>query len=122
MNPNLASIKKEWYKKLKDSGFEDIETDDGKLIRWSSSYLKQVSKEGRETQQHAKESYYRLAGQFYHSYLFETRQEKLVWELHSSGKSMRDIAKVIKMSSTTVKERIHKLRNIMFKEAKVQNE
>jgi len=97
----FKKLQNEWYKKLKDSGFEDIETPGGFLKGLSSSSGKPSNKEGyswgeRELYNKSKEEYYRLAGHFLHDYKFESNIEKFIWELHSNGVSVRSIVSVLK--------------------------
>lgn len=75
-----------WYKKLKASGFEDIETDDDQLRVWhSTEFMKNFNVDTFT----AKESYYRLAGQFLHGHTFKNRVEKMIWDWHSQAVGVR---------------------------------
>lgn len=89
----FLALKKKWDKKLKSSGFEDIEQDDGNLKLWSSHFFKVRF---NETLFGAKEEYYRLAGQFLHEKVFKDHKTKLIWQLHSEGISIRDIVIALK--------------------------
>lgn len=88
------SLKKEWYEKLADSGFKDIEQDEFKF-----KHVSHASYFGREIVKrnyHAKSEYYSMAGQFLNSYKFESELEKVIWEYHANGISLRNIAKLLK--------------------------
>jgi hypothetical protein len=81
-------LKTYWYKKLAKSGFEDIENDKQQLKQSSSKFSEAVVVRTWS----AKSEYYSMAGQFLHSYKFKTPLERIVWEYHANGISIRDIA------------------------------
>lgn len=85
----FSKLQAEWYRKLKKSGFDDVEQTDGNLKIWSAHYFQSAYTPDSFT---AKETYYRLAGQFLHSHKFKTPHEREVWRLHSEGESIRAIA------------------------------
>lgn len=117
-------LKKEWYKRLENSGFQDIEQDEDNLKSWSVSKGVRNRNNGASAQQvlenrEARETYYRLAGQFLHDYRFTSRTDRLIWEKHSDGESIRDIVKIlalhgIKTTKNPVNEVIKTLRDIML--------
>ena len=91
----FKALQSQWYKKLKKSGFEDIENSKGDLKKYESATWNRNTKhttEERVESRKAKADYYRIAGQFLHDYLFETALDKKIWTLHSIGKSYRVIA------------------------------
>src|SRR5271165_2288854 len=92
-----------WYKKLKDSGFEDIEDDAGNLKTYEGGqffeehHLYDQLKHQTKEEQHqiaieATTRYYQLATQFMHTYPFKRNLDKIVWEYHAVGTSRRRIA------------------------------
>lgn len=115
---SLKTLQKIWYKKLKDSGFNDIEdTNSPKefLKTWHSSYF--ISRYTTESFER-KESYYRLCSHFLWDYSFQSNLEREIWRLHSEGMSLRDIAKSlrsqrIKLNKDNVNKIIVKLVQIM---------
>jgi hypothetical protein len=116
--PDLKTLQKIWYKKLKNTGFVDIEdTNSPKefLKTWHSSYF--ISRYTPETFER-KEAYYRLCSHFLWDYEFESNLEREIWRLHSEGMSLRDIAqslrsKRIKLNKDNVNKIIIKLIKIM---------
>ncbi len=104
MNPRskeLTSLQKVWYKKLKKSGFNDLEYDEDTLKQYSSSKIYRGRLNGKDYADQAvsnvaTESYYRLAGHFLHDHKFETEREKTIWSYHAEGKSFREIAKALR--------------------------
>lgn len=92
-------LKAVWYKKLKDEGFQDIETDEDNLKTWSSRFS---SKKARELWR-AKEAYYYMATNFLNDYSFDSNLEKVIWEYHSNAMSVRNIAKLLNKSTYSKK-------------------
>lgn len=98
----FKKLSKAWEKKLKRSGFEDIEqpadfksgAPDGNLKQWSASFFSAPSRFNPQTYQ-AKEEYYRMAGQFLHQYEFTNKIERLIWQEHSEGHSPDTITKTL---------------------------
>lgn len=89
IRPN-KKLAREWAKKLKDSGFVDIEETDGRLKKWESHFF---THRPDKVFQDAKAEYYRMAGHFLHDHLFVDEEEKLIWTLHADGKGQRQIIK-----------------------------
>lgn len=105
-----------WYKKLKNSGFEDIEKDE--------KYLKFYPLEYFEThydpiKYQAKEDYYRMAGKFLYDHFFNEagnarkdrdQESRLIWQAHAEGTSIRNIVKLIKKKGFKSKrDKVHKI-------------
>lgn len=89
----FKALKDKWYKKLEKSGFEDAEKDENSLKSWHS-YIFVV--EDDTTFQESKKTYYSMAGKFFHDYVFKSKKDKAIWELHSEGISIRNINKTLK--------------------------
>jgi len=102
LDDDFKSLQKLWYKKLKDSGFEDIEDFEGCRIlkRSFSAYTWQHTQQDFDEIQ----DYFRLAGQFYYEHRFENKLEKEIWRLHSEGVSYREIAEILR----THKQKVNK--------------
>jgi len=132
MNPNSKQFKKlqkEWYKKLAKDGFDDIETGEQFLKRYSNCHFlyrsqnKNLDFEDVILKFKSLETYFRLAGYFFNEYDFKDEVEKLIWAQHADGISYRDIAqnlklKNIKTSKTRVHNKIDRLKKIMFERYK----
>lgn len=91
-NPEFRKLQRDWYKKLKEDGFEDIEDTNSKeefLKEWHSSSF-QLSHDPATFE--AKQEYFYLATKFLSSYQFPTEVERIIWTLHAEGKSLREIA------------------------------
>lgn len=89
------ALQKEWDKKLKASGFEDIEplNDNGSR---NTPFLKQHSIRFAERYNPGTEEYYRLAGQYLHDPVEAetlTEFERWLWEAHAEGIPTREMEK-----------------------------
>lgn len=89
----FEALKAKWYAKLEKSGFKDIEQDENNLKEWDSYAF--CSRYNRHLFS-SKEAYYQLAGQFLHTHNFKDKREQLIWECHSNGKSVTQIAEILK--------------------------
>lgn len=88
---SLAELTEIYYKKLKDSGFEDIEKNEYLLKTWSTKFSSKQTLDRYE----AKEEYFRLARHFLNDYQFSSELEKAIWTYHSEGLSHRNIAQLL---------------------------
>lgn len=91
------AIQKEWYSKLKQSGFEDIESFDSKGVPndlMKTDVRIDYSKDPSINQ--ARQDYYRFASQFVYDNVWESVFDKTVWDLHSEGKTEREILESFK--------------------------
>ena len=78
-----------WYKKLEESGFKDIEDDKGQLKRTSTSRNIPL------VAWTAKLDYFQMATNFLEDYKFNSEIERLIWEYHSEGLSVREISDIL---------------------------
>lgn len=86
-------LRDEWYKKLKEDGFTDVESVDEKLIgRWSTSNFTRVRT--RVNMEQTLE-YYNIAGHFLFDYKFEDEFDKQVWQYHTEGMTVREISEIL---------------------------
>lgn len=112
---NFEKLKDDWYKKLKASGFADIEYKDGSIRSCRPRHARAKDPSLRQ----ATEEYYYMAYHFLNEYTFGSEIDKVIWDYHSNGISARDIAKLLKdtrvgdIKKTTVWGVIKRLENIM---------
>lgn len=92
--PDYDKLKKKWYAKLAKEGFKDIESDEDSLKTYSNIFAQKHSPE----QTLAKIEYYRMAEHFLNEYKFASKLDQIIWEYHSNGISMRNIAKLLKQA------------------------
>lgn len=98
----LQVLKVEWYKKLKESGFRDIEKDERYLRSYDNSKFSRLSVvEFQENQR-----YWQLAGQLLHHFQFKTEADRTIWRLYVEGMLPPDIAKTVDKHRTTVNRKI----------------
>jgi hypothetical protein len=98
-SPEFKKLQKEWAEKLKQEGFEDIESDKGNLKQWASSVFKS---QYSEVLFQAKEDYYRIANQLLHEYVFNSALERKIWMLHAQGMGHINIATQLKAEGEKV--------------------
>ena len=72
----LEVLRKKWYKKLKEQGFEDIEDNQGRLSVYHNTFF---SSRYNATVVESKTTYYRFAGIFLNIYKFNTATDR-DWE------------------------------------------
>lgn len=87
----FKELKSEWYSKLKDDGFRDIEYENkDSLIDWVSDYfIRNYNLESFK----AKEEYYIRATKLVMQYNFKNETEREILEMHASGATLNFIAK-----------------------------
>lgn len=114
---DLVKLQREWYKKLKDDGFEDIEYFDGQMEPRDILY-----KDGVKAFKVFKDSpgkyestldYYCEAGKFYHDHNFDILLDKEIWFLHSEGHPYRAIANELTAPYQYVLKTINKYKVIL---------
>lgn len=96
---NLKELRAEWYRKLKESGFKDIEDYEGYLIHEGDPRSNKL-KDWRDHQE-----YYSLACEYLNSGEFEAELDKQVWELFCEGNSIRKIER----STQIYRFKVHKI-------------
>lgn len=102
-SPSFRKLQKQWYKKLKEEGFKDIETV-GFYMR-SAINLRAVATKDRE----AIQEYYSNATSVLYETEFDNEKDKKIWELHCEGLSVRKVASKYGVSKTTAQTIINKI-------------
>lgn len=109
----LKQLHREWRRKLRASGFEDIELPDGSLLpmkkppgRWRSF------DKAHDVEREAVASYFRQATTFCESSRFKRLAlvEKKVWRLHAQGLSNSEVASRLNVSLKKVRNAIRSAR------------
>lgn len=117
MNSKLKKLQQKWYKKLKDSGFEDIENTshpDRPPIRWHAHDIRRMCTKLRKEEVTSRIRYFELATIFLNDHVFETSKEKLIWSLHANGDSYSETAKKVRMSKSSIGNVVARLRKVML--------
>jgi hypothetical protein len=117
----FKQIQNKWYKKLQEDGFEDIEKNEHELKTYSNVLTKSENNRRIAGPINGKEAYYKLATWFVNDYKFKSNLEKVIWEYHSNGLSIRNISRVLQTAKVSSKTKdqiwfiIVRLRKAMFK-------
>lgn len=147
MNNNKKNLQKliaEWDKKLKESGFIDIEDRKTGFLKkcggdeiWDASVFENISTEfvdglyrGKKNYfdnkgystfvwKQSQAEYYRIASIMCHDGVFKTEREKQIWELHAEGLSYRQISKRIRL---TVRQVCYSIQNTAKRFGLVKND
>lgn len=90
-NPNFDKLQAEWYGKLAESGFYDIEYANGSIQSGTPRSTKAKDPSLRQ----ATEEYYYMSYHFLTDHTFANELEKVIWEYYSEGLSIRDICKIL---------------------------
>lgn len=114
-NKSYEELRDEWYAKLKDGGFQDIEDKQGRILEWSSRF----NAKHDQVDMDAKLAYAQMADRFLDEYKFDTDLEKTIWAYHANAISVRDIAVMLqKVGINYHKDKVHgvvkKLKKSMF--------
>jgi hypothetical protein len=87
----FKTLNRSWKKKLKASGFKDIEISEDELVR-HSFHLTQAYVSGTY-------DYYLAAQEFLLQHKFKTELDRKIWEWHCEGRSCRYIASKLRRQS-----------------------
>jgi len=112
----FAKLQKKWYKKLKEIGFDDLETFDGKgnphdLLK---ARIEQLS-ENKLAQFDKIQNFYSECRGYYHKAIFLTEEEKDIWAMYSEGYSMRQISDELGVNRHKVSKIVNIHINLMFR-------
>lgn len=99
-DPAFIKLQKEWYKKLADSGFKDIEEFDEVRGSAAISFLKRSCKDLAKKYNDTTFFYYQLCRDFLSHGFFLSKIDHKIWQLHSEGVSIREILKELQQDST----------------------
>ena len=115
MSPKDKKLQQKWYAKLKKDGFKDIEHDEHTLTEYSSVYFKKHTHDEIVE----KQRYHDMSTAFLEQYKFENNVDRIVWEYHTNGISVRDITQLlkkikVKTNRNSVAQLIRKLKVKMF--------
>lgn len=114
MAPDIFKTKKfkllqdKWMRKLKQSGFEDIETSDGGIKAPTDPRTIAFAMRDKEE----REAYYSMAQDFLNSYAFFDDLELNVWEMHCEGIGYKTIARKLKVTPYRVEITLTKLKKL----------
>lgn len=101
----FKQLRKVWYEKLKQEGFEDIEKNDFEL-RHPTRALP------RDAESIA--IYYKKARALLEQFPFESKRNKVIWFLHSDGVEGSEIAHLLNTSTSTVSRVIEEYQKVIL--------
>lgn len=130
-NRPSVKLQKEWAKKLKKSGFKDIEQDEFYLKRWSADFGRNRNLEDKDTSVKptkqeeqilfkSKQDYYYYATHFLNEYEFKSMRDKTVWMYHSEGITYEKIVTLLKKVKINIS--LGTVHNIVIRLAEVMKE
>lgn len=111
MQPTLEE-RREWAKKLKDSGFKDLESF---AVKPSDQFGYQLNS-NRIRGEHgpakalASAAYFRSAGIYAHHGLFESESEQAIFESYANGLTYREMASIHKVGLASAHRLVEKLK------------
>jgi len=107
MKQPSEKLKRKWNKKLIESGFYDIENEDG-------SFKNEIhSRTVDYALKDAREEYYYKAQDFLNSGKFANLLEYTVWKMHAEGISYRNIAKELGLTFFKIQRTVKKIQKLM---------
>lgn len=105
-NKKFKQLKAKWDKKLLDSGFDDIEEEDGTLkYATNPRAIKNALKDKEE-----REIYYSVAREFLETHAFKNIMHRNIWELHCEGMGKLPIAEKLSVTPYRVEVTINEYR------------
>lgn len=107
----FATLQAEWYRRLAEDGFRDLEVGTGELLTGSVRSYPDATRTKYATPGvfEANLEYYLAAGRLAHTHCFASDLERVIWELHADGVPHRTIARETGASYHTVRVTIARL-------------
>lgn len=113
MDLTYKLLRDQWYAKLKQSGFKDIEDVNSQresLKIWDS---KCFARDYNKFYFRCRYRYFKMCEWFLEFYNFDSDRDKSIWAYHSQGLYVREIAHIINSNKDTVNRTIRRLSKIM---------
>lgn len=127
MRDNLKKLQKEWYAKLEETGFNDIEYFEEKHDRLEPKMhllksnlptpnIIEIKPDMKLNTGTDKETFYILARRFTFTHKWENADQKRMWELYAEGYCPNSIKDIMKLSQSrrTISRRINELTKVML--------
>ena len=97
-NKEYEKLKTIWYKRLKKSGFTDIERNEKDFNGGGSS---RFARSRYIAELPARTEYYNLANRFLLEHEFTSELERIIWEYHANGIGSRNMAKLLRQTKVS---------------------
>ena len=94
----FVKLQREWTKKLKESGFSDLEKKEGDKLPGQFYVGREIKRPERIS---SSLEYYTQASKFLWDFQFKTENERKIWFYHSEGYTVRQIATFMRHKSHT---------------------
>lgn len=91
MQKPTKALLAQWYKKLKESGFDDAEQDE---VYMKQSALWFRAKHNVRTFNEKQDFHLKLS-HLLETASFKNKKEKLIWEMHANARGIREIARAV---------------------------
>lgn len=119
-----ARLKQRWQKKLRASGFQDIEDEDGRLKRMTvESELRSLTGFQPGIMESIRD-YFSWAEEMANrkGRVFKSAADRQIWTLHSRGLSSREIAESVPFDQTYIARKIKKIREYLKQQTRFDRE
>lgn len=110
---DFRKLQRFWYRKLRDSGFNDLETF-GQQGQVFDLLKRGYSENQTQAQKESNAEYYRAAQFFLWAREWDSEVHRRMWELHSSGVCQRKIALELKMPSGKLERLLAKYKEVLL--------
>jgi hypothetical protein len=110
-------LKSEWADYLKRAGFEDIEAGDSLIEPLGSSNFTKLT--GNQSQEvfSAQLNYYQWARSKLNDGHFHSDRDKLIWEYHTEGMSLRKMEERVEFNYSWISRKIKKMKTYLSEQA-----
>lgn len=112
--PEFRRLRGQFYRKLKASGFRDIENEQGYLTDHQTQYDFEQRIQFRPGLFEENRDYFIWAEHMVNLALFESAQDRKIWILHAQGVSSHEIAGKVKCSQTWASRKIRTIRKYLI--------
>jgi hypothetical protein len=117
----LQQLVKDWDRRLKETGFCDIEDRKTGLLKksggdvvWKPDMFERANQSQDKgyssiTWKESQAEYYRLAGQALYEKEFKNIRMRLIWQLHAEGHSYPEISEVLNLTHDKVRRAVERM-------------
>lgn len=108
--PEFIELKDQWYQKLKEEGFEDLEDESQYIKKIQHLHFFRWTPLKIQTQR----DYYIHCEYFLNSHSFKKEQHRKIWELYTKGVPFRKISEKVDQGLKEVHQTVKRLRKKMW--------
>lgn len=107
----FKQLQDEWYAKLQEDGFKDIEDHKTGFVEPPFRHRSYKA----DVQYEATEEYFRLCRHYLTNGAFKSDLDKEIWSMHTEGATYRNIAEKLSQHTTTVFRKVKRYKKLMKK-------